>query len=80
MSADRRTRLRAISREKWRRDQEAILHDAETALDRGRAEGGAEKQAEIARRLLRMKMPLASIAKATGLSDAEIKRFARRRK
>jgi len=31
MSADKATRLRAISREKWRRDQEALQYDAEGA-------------------------------------------------
>jgi predicted transposase/invertase (TIGR01784 family) len=39
LSADERTRLEAEAREKWRRDYEAYLDDAEI---RGRAEGKAE--------------------------------------
>jgi len=65
MSADKRTRLRAISREKWRHDQEAILHDADTAHERGMAEGMAKGEvkghADVTRRLLKRKMPLADI-------------------
>ena len=102
MSADKRARLRAISREKWRRDREAVLHEAETALDRGRAVGRAEGRTEgreegrtegrtegraegrteerraVARSMLRMKMPLADIARATGLSETEVKGLAKR--
>jgi predicted transposase/invertase (TIGR01784 family) len=82
MSSDLRTRFRAISREKWRRDQEAILYDAETALDRGRAEGEArgeaKKQAEIARRMLARNMSVDDVAGLTGLPEAAIKRLRRR--
>ena len=79
MSADKSTRLRALSREKWRRDQEALAYDAETAHDRGRAEGEARGRAEVARSMLKSKMPVADIAKFTGLSEAAVKRLAARK-
>ena len=87
MSGDERMRRLAFSRELWRRDQEAFLHEARTAHDRGlaegeakgrakgRAEGKAEGKAEIARQLLKMKMPLVDIVIATGLSENEIRRL-----
>ena len=46
MSSDKRARLMAISREKWRRDHSAILHEAKTAHSRGLAEGRVEGLAE----------------------------------
>jgi len=72
MSASDRNRRRAFSREMWLRDQEAILHEAATSHERGKAEG----KTEIARQLLRMKMPLIDIVIATGLSEAEVKQLA----
>ena len=43
-------------------------------------EGEAKGRAEIAPRLIRMKMPLSDIVAATGLSEAEIGRLAEEEK
>jgi len=69
LSADERACLRAEAREKWLWDQAAREHASE-------AKGRAEGHADVARQLLQMKMPLADIAKATGLSEAEVERLA----
>jgi len=68
MSASKRERMRAESRDKFLWDQAALRRA-------GLAEGEAKKQTEIARQLLKMKMLLSDIASATGLSEAEVKRL-----
>jgi len=69
LSADERARLRAEAREKWLWDQAAREHTS-------RAEGKAEGKAEVARSMLASKMPVADIAKFTGLTEAEVKQLA----
>ena len=69
LSADERARMRAEAREKWLWDQATREHASEA---KGRAEGKAEGKAEVARSLLASKMPVADIAKFTGLSLAEV--------
>ena len=77
MSADERMRKLAFSRELWRRDQEAFLHEARTkGLDQGRAEGRAEGFKEVARSMLQSNMSVVDVAKFTSLSEDEIKRLA----
>ena len=77
LSADEAERLLAINREKWLWDKAArerqALRDGEA---KGLKKGLAQKQTEIAERLLGMKMPVADIAAATGLSVANIERLA----
>jgi len=73
MSADKRARLLAISREKWRRDHSAILRAAETAHGRGREEG----RAEVVRRMLAKGLSTTDITGLTGLTAAEVERLRR---
>ena len=67
--------LRAMKSEFEQKD----LYDGgfEAGFEHGREEGRAEglllKSQEIARALLQMKLPLADIAKATGLSEEELR-------
>ena len=79
MSRSEKARMRAEARDKMLWDIAALHRQAERAQAegeaKGRAEGEAKKQMEIARRLLRMKMSLADIANATGLTEAGIKRL-----
>ena len=65
MSVDLPTRRRAESRAKW-------LWDESARMRRSREEGEANKQAEIARRMMRMHMPVDVVAEATGLSETEV--------
>ncbi len=85
LSADEAERLLAINREKWLWDKAArerqALRDGEAkglkkGLAKGLKQGLEKKQTEIAERLLGMKMPVADIAAATGLSVANIERLA----
>ena len=85
LSADERARMRADARDKWLWDQAARKRQylkegeergLEKGLEKGRAEGKAEKQIEIACQLLEMKMSLADIVNATGLSTADVERLA----
>ena len=75
-SADEKERIRAEAHEKWLWDQAARERHHEARERQSREEGKAEGKAEIARQLLRMKMPLVDIVIATGLSEAEVKRLA----
>ncbi len=68
LSADEKARMRAEAREKWEWDNAARMRQS-------RAEGRAEGHAEVARELLRLRMPLDTIAKATGLTEEEIARL-----
>lgn len=43
-----------------------------SAINKGRAEGAAEKQLAIARNMKQMQMSIADIAKATGLTEEQI--------
>jgi len=65
-------------RREFRRQCEA--DQIRKAYARGLAEGRAEVQADVARRMLRMKMALADIAEMTGLTKAKIKQLAARAK
>jgi predicted transposase/invertase (TIGR01784 family) len=68
LSASEKARLRAEAREKW-------LWDEASRMRHSRKEGLAEGVAKVALQLLAMKMTLADITKATGLSAVEIKRL-----
>ena len=81
LSADERARMRADARDKWLWDQAARKRQyLKEGLEKGREEGEAKKQTEIACRLLEMKMPLADIVSATGLSTADVERLAAEQK
>ncbi len=89
LSADEKARMRADARDKWLWDQAArkrqyLKEGREEGRVEGREEGLAEgevkKQTEIACRLLEMKMPLADIVSATGLSTADVERLAAEQK
>ena len=75
-SANEKERLRAEARERF-------LMDQVTLRDMGRAEGEAKGRADerlaVARNMLKSKMPVADIAKFTGLSSAEVERLATRK-
>ena len=77
LSAEEEMRMLAGEREEARRDQLAreryVRQEGEA---KGRAEGEASKQVEIALRLLRMQMSQADVANTTGLSEADVKRLA----
>ena len=77
LSADEEMRMLADAREKARRDQIARMRYArEEGKAEGRAEGKAEEKTETARRMLRLKMPLADIARLTDLPVTEVERLA----
>jgi len=69
LSEDERTRLLAEAREKHRRDEEARREDAYE-------DGERNKAMDIAKNLLLEKIPFETVAKATGLSLAEVKTLA----
>jgi predicted transposase/invertase (TIGR01784 family) len=71
-SADENLRIQAERRELVLMDQAARWAEGEA---KGRAEGEAIGVAKVARTMLGMKMALADIARATGLSQAEVKRL-----
>jgi predicted transposase/invertase (TIGR01784 family) len=76
MSVDQTTRRRAEARAKWLWDESARMRQSrEEGLAEGEAKGLTKGRAEVARRLLQMQMPIADIAKATGLSESEIERL-----
>ncbi len=68
LSADERERMLADARDKWLWDQSARER-------KSREEGEAKSRAEIAGRMVKMKMSVADIAAATGLSEAEVERL-----
>jgi len=70
LSNDERTRMITEAREKARRDEASRVNSAEK---RGREEGRREKAIAVARKLLKLNMPIDEIAEATGLSCEEIK-------
>ncbi len=65
LSADEKARYRAEAHDKW-------VWDNNSRMRQSRREGKAEGKAEIALKMLKMKLPLYTIATATGLSEAEI--------
>ena len=73
LSGDERARALAEAREKARMDLDSWLGDARYE---GRQEGRQEGVLEVARNLLQEKVPLGTVAKATGLSLKEIERLA----
>ena len=87
-SADEKERIRAEAHEKWLWDQAArerqhvvmARQSREEGEAKGRAEGKAEEQTNIALSMLRSDMSVANVAKFTGLSEAEVKRYAKERK
>ena len=78
MSISQNERERAIyrSRRKFQTDLQSNLATAEDrGVQRGRAEGRVERNIEIARQALQMKMSAADIAKLTGLTYEEVERL-----
>ncbi len=69
LSGDEQARALAEAREKHRMDLDAYLDDA-------RYEGRQEEKFDVARNALREKLPVATVAKLTGLSLDEIERLA----
>lgn len=58
------------------RDYNAQMKFAQNkALTEGRAEGRAEEQVKLVRNFFALKVPLATIVEATGLSEEEIMRI-----
>ena len=53
--------------------REGFLRDQEAYKDEGLEEGGKKKQKEIAKKLLKMKMPIEQISEATGLTEEDVK-------
>jgi len=81
LSGDERARALAEAREKARMDLDSWLGDArydgrQEGLQEGRQEGRQEGIFEVARNLLRKKMPHDDVVDATGLSLEEVKRLA----
>ncbi|MDR1488945.1 MAG: Rpn family recombination-promoting nuclease/putative transposase, partial [Desulfovibrio sp.] len=85
LSGDERARALAEAREKARMDLDSWLGDAryegrqeglQEGEQKGRQEGRQEEKFEVAKNLLRMKMPVDDIVKATGLPLDEVKRLA----
>jgi predicted transposase/invertase (TIGR01784 family) len=84
LSGDERNRALAEAREKARMDLDSFLDDAryegrQEGLQEGRQEGlqegRQEEKLEVARNLLREKMPVDLVSRATGLSLDEINRL-----
>ena len=69
-------RVRKFNSDDWRRKYmtfEHMLNERERkGIERGRAEGRKESTREIARNLKALRLPIAQISEATGLSAAEI--------
>ena len=76
-SADEKMRIKAEQRELFLMDQAVRMkHSRAEGVAEGEAKGRAEGHADVARRMLRKKMPVAEVASLTGLSEAEVKRLA----
>ena len=78
MSISQGERERAVfrSRRMYQTDQQSNIATAEDrGVQRGRAEGRVERNIEIARQALQMKMSAADIAKLTGLTYEEVERL-----
>ncbi|MDR0361883.1 MAG: hypothetical protein LBJ46_04245 [Planctomycetota bacterium] len=81
LSADEKARLRAEARDKWQWDNAARMRQSREEGEaagraEGKAEGRAEGKIEVARRMLRAKMPLSQIADLTGWPAADVERLA----
>ena len=81
LSGDERTRALAEAREKARMDLDSWLGDAkhegrEEGLEEGLQKGRHEEKLAVARNLLKEKVPLDTISKATGLPLDEVKKLA----
>ena len=76
ISQDERERAVFRSRRMYQTDMQSNLATAEDrGVQRGRAEGRVERNIEIARQALQMKMSAADIAKLTGLTYEEVERL-----
>ena len=76
ISQDERERAVFRSRRMYQTDQQSNIATAEDrGVQRGRAEGRVERNIEIARQALQMKMSAADIAKLTGLTYEEVERL-----
>ena len=76
ISQDERERAVFRSRRMYQTDMQSNLATAEDrGVQRGRAEGWVERNIEIARQALQMKMSAADIAKLTGLTYEEVERL-----
>ncbi len=77
LSADEEARYRAEAHAKWVWDENSRMRKSRReGLEEGRAEARREK-AQIARRLIRMRMAFDDIANVTGLSEAEIEQLSK---
>ena len=74
MSISQDERERAVFRSR-RMYQTDLQSDLATAEDRGRRIGQIDTKLEIARNALKMRMPIADIAKLTGLTCEEVERL-----
>ena len=76
ISQDERERAVFRGRRMYQTDQQSNIATAEDrGVQRGRAEGRVERNIEIARQALQMKMSAADIAKLTGLTYEEVERL-----
>jgi predicted transposase/invertase (TIGR01784 family) len=73
LSADERTRLLYEEREKWRMDEMDLMRGAEKrGRSEGRSEGERAKALDIAKNLIKNKIPIDVIANSTGLPHEKI--------
>ena len=70
ISKDEKARMVYEAREAELRDQ---LTRVKSAENKGRAEGRVEGKAEVAKNLLNMGMEISLVAKATGMTEEEVK-------
>jgi predicted transposase/invertase (TIGR01784 family) len=70
LSKDTQTRMEYDARVKFLRDEASRVEGAKAE---GRAEGEHRKAVEIAKNLLAMGLEIEAIAKASGLSEAEVR-------
>ena len=76
MSEDEKLQRYAELREKWERDELSARHYyKETGYNEGKAEGMAEKQAEIAKKMKDENINIDMIIKLTGLTKEEIEKL-----
>ena len=81
LTGDAREEAMARLMEKVHRDRVSQMRDSwlegfEQGMEQGMEQGRMEEKYDVARSLLRMKMPFGGIADATGLPLAEVNRLA----
>ena len=72
LTGDEEVRRLAELREKWEMDWNSDMY---WAKEDGKEEGREEKKKEIARKLIKMKLPIEQIMEATGLTKEQIERL-----